>query len=371
VDEVLVKGGALYERSWRNILQIDLAAVRVPLRFKIPHLPGLPKPGEESPPLDQLIQLQEFYVTSQNDTMSIEARATIVNPLPEDMTVTIPSLPFAVSIPSFNASAIPVASVSTAPFTLTHPNITLDISGIVLPLPPASSQILSNFLMRYLSGRSNLISISTPLLPSLPVITTFPGPNPRPQLLRNVTIRDMKVKPKGDTLAADGIVFVNLVLPKGINVALDVQRIFPDVIVSDGEVVESLEDIPEVPLPDPLPENAFGHIRPDDWLPSLCIREQAKEGDGATYSISAAFQGVPLGVLPGREKQFSNFVSKVIFGHKGALAGIVGSTSAIVNVEGLPVNKTGPHSIQLDGLPFRGSVRIGKKSEIFNGQDLD
>ena len=34
VDDVLVKGGALYEQSWRNILQIDLAAVRVPLRFK-------------------------------------------------------------------------------------------------------------------------------------------------------------------------------------------------------------------------------------------------------------------------------------------------------------------------------------------------
>ena len=280
----------------------------------VPHLPGLPNPGKEPPSLEQLIELQEFDVTSQNDTMSIIARASIVNPLPQDINITIPSLPFAVSIPSSNEtvlSAVPVASVSTAPFALTHPNITVDISGTVLPLPPASSHILSNFLTRYLSGRSNSISISTPLLPDLPVLTTFPGPNPRPQLLRNVTIRDMKVKPKGETLVADGIVFVNLVLPKGINVALDVQRIFPDVLVFDGEVVDGLVDIPEVPLPDPLPANAFGHIRPDHWLPSLCIREQTKEGDGATYSISAAFDNIPLGVLPGREKQFSNFVSKV------------------------------------------------------------
>ncbi|KAM6501143.1 hypothetical protein JOM56_004157 [Amanita muscaria] len=374
MDKVSVKGGALYEQSWRNWLNMDMTKVRVPLRFKIPPLPGLPNPGDTFPSIEQLVTLQEFHVISNNDKLTLDATATVINPLPTSLRATTPSLPFTVSIHSLNEtvpSAIPLASVSTLPFVLTHPNITLHVTGTVLPLQPSSSGALSDFLMRYLSGKPNAISISTPILPDLSVTTTFPAPNPRPQLLRDVTIRDMKVKPKGSSFVANGIVFVKLILPKGMDIALDVRRVFPDVIVSDGDMQDGLEAPPDIPLPDPLPENAFGHIRPDDWLPSLCIREKSQEGDGATYSITAAIVDVPLGVLPGREKQFSTFVSKVIFGSE-AVAGITGSASVIVNVEGLPVNRPGQHhELELDGLPFRGRVPVGRKGTIWNDQDLE
>lgn len=119
----------------------------------------------------------------------------------------------------------------------------------------------------------------------------------------------MKIRAKGTTFLASGIVFVQLVLPKGMDVSLDVHRAFPDVLVFDGDVPET-NGAPDMPLPDPLPEHAFAHIRPDDWLPSLCVREEAKDQDGATYAISAAITDVPLEVLPGREGQFSSFVGK-------------------------------------------------------------
>ena len=120
----------------------------------------------------------------------------------------------------------------------------------------------------------------------------------------------MKIKPKGTNFVASGIVFVHLALPKGMDVSLDVHRAFPDVLVFDGDVTETNGAPPDVPLPYPLPPHAFAHIRPDDWLPSLCVREEAKDGDGASYAISAAITDVPLQILPGREGQFTNFVSK-------------------------------------------------------------
>ncbi len=54
-----------------------------------------------------------------------------------------------------------------------------------------------------------------------------------------------------------------------------------------------------------------------------------------------------------------NLFSQVIFGTDGALAGLVGTVAVLVDVPGLPSEDD---SLQLDGLPFQGSVRIGKKS---------
>lgn len=328
-DAVTIRGGGIYEQGWRNLLRFSLTKLRLPLHFNsallvlflvgcliyrylVPHLPGLPKPGGSFPSIGSLLTLQEFHVVSQDNTLSLDAQATFVNPAPPDLQVTIPSLPFIVSIPTPNktTSPIPVASVSSIPFTLTHPNITLHVSGTVLPLEPSSSGILSTFLTRYLSGESNTISISTPLQPGLSISANFPAPTPRPELLRNVTIRDMRIKPKGTNFVASGIVFVQLALPKGMDVSLDVHRAFPDVLVFDGDVTETDDAPPDIPLPDPLPPHAFAHIRPDDWLPSLCVREEAKEGDGASYAITAAITDVPLQILPGREGQFTNFVGK-------------------------------------------------------------
>jgi len=74
---------------------------------------------------------------------------------------------------------------------------------------------------------------------------------------------------------------------------------------------------------------------------------------------------VPLEVLPGREREFRSFVAKVIWGAGGgAVAGVQGVAAVSVRVEGLPID---PHdggrggAMVLTGLPFQGSVRIGKK----------
>jgi hypothetical protein len=135
-------------------------------------------------------------------------------------------IPFVVSLPSVSnpLSSIPVASISTAPFSFTHPNITVDVSGHALPLIPESVVALSPFLTRYLSGKSNPILISFPLVSGLSIDTLFPAPDPRPLVLQNVMIRNMKVKP-GTPFLASGTVAARVVLPKGINIDLNVSRL--------------------------------------------------------------------------------------------------------------------------------------------------
>ena len=122
----------------------------------------------------------------------------------------------------------------------------------------------------------------------------------------------MKVKP-GTPFLASGTVAARVVLPKGIDIDLNVSRLLPDVLIFDGEVPDSDPGTvpPPTPLPDPLPEHAFGHIRPDEWLPASCKTEIPGEGEGSVFAVTANIVDVPLEVLPGREKEFSDFVSKV------------------------------------------------------------
>jgi len=80
------------------------------------------------------------------------------------------------------------------------------------------------------------------------------------------------------------------------------------------------------------------------------------------YTVTAKIVNTPLQVLPGRENVMSGFVQKVIFGHNGALAGILGHTSVSVNIKGLPGGSGDTGKLELSGLPFQGSVIIGKKS---------
>jgi hypothetical protein len=54
-----------------------------------------------------------------------------------------------------------------------------------------------------------------------------------------------------------------------------------------------------------------------------------------------------------------SYLTQVVFGSQGAVAGILGSAAVTVGVHGLPVGGDG---LELDGLPFRGSVLVGKKS---------
>ncbi|KAF8064890.1 hypothetical protein FPV67DRAFT_159312 [Lyophyllum atratum] len=365
VRQAFIQGGSKNESSWRKRVHMKFSNIRTSVHLPIPSLPGLPRPGPRVPfpSAEQLITLTAFAVSSKSDHLAIRARATIIDPAPPNFNLTSPSMPFIISLPPSNPNhaPIPIASISTAPFSLTHPNISMDITGTVLPLPVDATPILSSFLSRYLSKQSNPILISSPLVANYSLETIFPPPNPPPRILRNVTIKDMKIKP-GTTFLASGTVYARVVLPKGFNVDLVVSRVLPDVLVFDGEVPDSTDSFPaHPPLPDPIPEKAFGHLRPEKWLPSISTRDEPEEGEGSAYVVTAKIVDVPLEVLPGRQKEFSNFVSKVVFGSEGALAGILGSAAVASKIRGLPLlGHDG--EMELSGLPFRGSVRVGKKS---------
>lgn len=156
----------------------------------------------------------------------------------------------------------------------------------------------------------------------------------------------MRIRPGGvgdkAQWLASGVVVARIVLPVGVDVKLDVASVFPDVIIFDGEVpdevvaVEKLRGFetqtkrtgrhdddenedeipppPEMPLPDPLPERAFGHLRPDGWVAAVSEREDPNAAEEVVYAVSAKVVDVPLEVLPGRQKEFRSFVSKVSFG---------------------------------------------------------
>ncbi|KAG9226687.1 hypothetical protein CCMSSC00406_0006088 [Pleurotus cornucopiae] len=365
IDEVTVSGGALGDGGWRGLFQRSISHPRVDVQVPIPPLPGLPQPGKHLPlpSFSQLVTLLSFNITTAEQELSLKARATAIDPFPETISLTTPPLPFTISLPTPD-SLIPIASVETRPFDLTHPNITLDIEGHVLPLTTGSSSVLSAFLSRYLSGEANPISISTPIYHGITVDAEFPAPNPRPSILRNVTIHDMRIKAYGTTFLASGTVNARVVLPKGMNLDLDIFHVLPDVLVFDGEVPNE-DDVKAAPpspeLPDPLPEKAFGHIRPEDWLDSVS-ESVPSEGDvGSSFSVVANIVEVPLKVLPGRQREFSNFVSKVLFKTNGAIAGIMGLASVAVNVPGLPMDGEAG-AMELSGLPFQGSVRVRRNS---------
>ena len=294
----------------------------------VPALPGLPKPGTNSPfpEFSDLVTLQEFEIVSDEGTIILSANATAINPIPLDLNFEAPSLPFIISLPSpeLDAPSVPVAAVHSQPFTLTRPNISLSVTGGVVPLPRNSSGALSEFVSEYISGRDADIQITTPLMPGLVVNTTFPAPHPRPDILRNVSITDMRIKPIGASMFASGVVHALVVLPHGIHVGVNASRVFPDVLVYDGPVpTEGEDDLysnddegehdppPTQPLPDPLPPRAFAHIVPEDWLPANCQPMESVPGSGSTVAVSAKIEDVPLKVLPGREREFSDFVSKV------------------------------------------------------------
>jgi hypothetical protein len=242
----------------------------------------------------------------------------------------MPPLPFIISVPrrpngTLVNHTIPVVHVKTTPLTLTHPNTTVHVHGHVSALTRDSFPSLSSFVTSYLDGESSRISLSTPLLHDITVDTVFPAPDPRPQVLRNVTIKDMKIRPlTSGTMLASGTVFANIVLPKGMDMALQVNAIYPQLLIYDGPVpdnelvrMEGLEKddgdgLPDpIPLPDPLPANAFAHIRPGQWLESMSIPLGHQDGEGSVFAVSAKIIDILLEVLPGRQREFSNFVGKV------------------------------------------------------------
>ena len=261
------------------------------------------------PPFSKLISLQSFNIDSSPKGVILDAEATVVNPVPPTLEVTVPRLPFTISLPGLNDTNVPIASVWTDPLSFIYSNITISMSGHVLPLDPVAADPLSTFVSNYLSLRDNPISVVSPFFPALVLSADFPPLPTKPQILRNVTIRGMKVKPLGSIFVASGQVFARLVLPKGMNFAMDVKRVFPDLLVFDGDVPENFSMIHD-PLPDPLPPRAFGHICPEEWLDANSTYDGTEEG-GSAFLVTAAIVDVPIGMLPGREKEFGDFISKV------------------------------------------------------------
>ena len=150
---------------------------------------------------------------------------------------------------------------------------------------------------------------------------------------------------------------------------------FPPLPLPNGRDIPDDDDDappPAPPLPTPLPPHAFARVRPSDWLAALTAPTEPRpdwgEHGNTTLFVSARFADVPLEVLPGREREFRTFVAKVIWGAGGgAVAGVQGVVAVGVRVEGLPIDERdgddddGGRGMVLTGLPFQGSVTIGKK----------
>lgn len=153
------------------------------------------------------------------------------------------------------------------------------------------------------------------------------------------------------------------------------------------------------PLPSPLPDRAFARIRPTDWVVATTLGPcEDDEGDGERVSgildgdgwifpgrkrkpdcsdvklgedagwtavVTANVDKVPLQVLPGRDRQFRSFLSKVLWSKGGALAGIKGVAGVRAKVEGLLEDgngSDGERSLELHDLPFEGTVVVGKRN---------
>ena len=398
----------------------------------MPVLPGFPSPGPDQPlpSISDLVHLAHFSLSSSHDhSLVIDAEATIVNPVPPIISFTSPPLPFVVSVPpqldTTEESSIPLASVTAEPFALTHPNITLFLHGNVLPLAPSAAPALSSLISDYLSGIDHPISITSPfgLLSSYTAHTKFPAPHPRPEVLRNVTFEDMKIRASGTTILASGTVHARIALPEGMDVTVLINRLHPDTLIYDGPLSitaspspasltvtratsitaqditkhhpavagadgDEDHDVPPAPpLPSPLPPRAFARVRPTTWLPTMSAptspRRDWNERGNTTLSITAWFSDVPFEVLPGRDREFRNFVAKVIFGPgDGAVAGIDGVAAVGVRVDGLSIGQEPADDgdgivpggrrqaededgsgagMVLKGLPFQGSVKVGRK----------
>ncbi|KAI0265341.1 hypothetical protein BC834DRAFT_825103 [Gloeopeniophorella convolvens] len=393
-DRATIVGGTPGSGGWRNALKVERPDVTVGLRMKIPILPGLPAPGRglPLPSISDLVYLEQFTISSDADRLTVGAEAFIVNPAPSSISFNAPPLPFVVWIPhpensTTDTSLIPLASVTSEPFTLTHPNITLSLHGAVLPLDPTAAPALSALISDYLSGTDHLIAITSPLalFAGYTAHTRFPAPHPRPEVLRNVSLDDMRIRPVGTAILASGHVRARVVLPPGMDVALDVRRVLPDVLIFDGPLSDDFspptpsptttvssrpagddDDVPPAPpLPSPLPPRAFARVRPSAWLAANSSPDTdtpPSDGEGRAVRISATLTDVPLEVLPGREREFRSFVGKVIFGAGGgALAGVQGVAAVGVHVEGMPLGSAGSGGMVLTGLPFQGSVRVGKR----------
>ncbi|KAF8752374.1 hypothetical protein RHS01_08086 [Rhizoctonia solani] len=342
--------------------------------FVVPPIPGLPPAPPNgprpTPDLASLVYLQSYHILPPPPTLRLVGTATLPNPLPFILRGAIElSLPFVVSLPPLDSKdPLPIARVETAPLALTAPNISLAISGHVLPLPSSSSSIspVSKFASDFLAARSSPVLITTDFLRDLGVAgeitmkAEFPASGTRPDLLRDVQISNMRISLRGEQILASAFVRAHIVPPNSLSaVHINATRVWPDLLVYDGpapqlwpfddpspraysgiEYDEHWTEPDPMPLPRPLPPNAFARIRPDSWVLAHTESSDGQQsGENQGVWVHAQVTDIPLDVLPGRNPELQRFIRKVLFNPNA-----------------------GRGELEMYGLPLRGETTVGKKS---------
>ncbi|EIW73155.1 hypothetical protein TREMEDRAFT_26565 [Tremella mesenterica DSM 1558] len=368
---------------WGKWVKGDKEDLVLEVDIPIPQIPGLPWPGKPLN-LSSLVNLKEYSLDTSPSALQIHGTASIPNLVPS-LNATIPfNLPFSISLPHHNSSLETImATVITSPIHLpsnTSDEITLHISGLIspflAPLPSPNTTIpspLSLFLQRYLHGLPNPIIVRG--LSSLPTITShpsppawllnslpalrlplsFPGPQPPPKVIQSVAIENMRLSESGGKMRASGTVIAIIELPPGMEkVLLEVHQVKPDVLIFDGPAPDELSS-PLISVSsknnhkeEDYPEGAFGYIHPDQYLDAT-----SEQSDGKV-TVRAPLDNVELVILPGRDKQLSDFVGKVVF-KGGALAGIKGDAAVQVRMHGVV------GTVSLEKLPVKGETWVGRQ----------
>lgn len=287
--------------------------------------------------------------TSDRRKIVLLAQASLMHPFGAlapliDLGIQIPPIPFIVSLPipphegggensslspripisilSQSSASVPVVKVFSSPsFNETHVQLPLwgyvlplalhSISGMESGLPSTSNLIsssaftsittdsdfvaaLSTFIRSYLTYKPSLIYLTTPFYPNLQVAANFPPPKDKLQIIHDVKLEDMWIKPGGffsasvtgigvdamemsaddkegkmhdmypvtdpDTtetimvedpsmwsslaleVLASATVHARVVLPRGFDVDLEVVRLWVDALIFDGDVPTEDED---------------------------------------------------------------------------------------------------------------------------------
>ncbi|KAG9023946.1 hypothetical protein FRB95_012296 [Tulasnella sp. JGI-2019a] len=396
-------------KQWWQPPSIVRPGVEKIIKYELPALP--PTNGDD--PIMSLIHLRSYSMTTnppKPPQISASADMTnfmpISNPLsdkelklPLEMTVTL--LP----VEELNPKPAPsdsndtslgamIARITETSVSLTHPNISIDITGSVFPLSRSAAPYLSAFITRYLNAKDSPILLTTPPPFLLSLRTVFPGPKERPKIVKTIHMKDMKLHTDGDNgLSVSGTIEAGITLPDAISdVQMEVDRILPDILLFDGPpppefgistsvvdtpsvsfpgddwvlVTEDGEDddepepFPAPPLPDPLPERAWGRIRPKLWLNATSEPAPDPTSPGKNLTlVTSPFENLPLQLLPGRNAVFRQFVQKLVF--KGsAVAGMRGVTAVRVDLEGLVLSDGDGHGMEIKGIALEGAFEIRK-----------
>lgn len=283
------------------------------------------------------------------------------------------------------------------------------LGALAIASPAADlSSALSRFVERYLSGRNNTILVRydptfsrTPsilhsdtsttqstfspiddrippkfvgdLLKTTTIPLSFPGSRESLALFKNLEIKDMKFKlsslasyelegpAEGDFLCSGSVVGeINLpAFMGGLESAIDVRSIWPDVFVYEGEPTRDADeqdrddDESASYPPSPIPLTAFGRLRPDQLIDAVTAHFPGNATHNSTTIISATFVDAPLYLLPNRGPVLRRLMAKLVFGgpNSRARVGIKGITAAGVKVGGLG-------RVDLDALPIEGAFWV-------------